>query len=84
MSARIVDADSGGPLTTSKSGIRYMSDSVSLIKLGVEIIWIGVNRCKQGWHDKMANSIVVRPSVVEPVKFSPDSYWRCPSQKPRF
>ena len=84
MSARIVDADTGAPLTTSKSVIRYLGYFVSLLPLGVGFFWIGFDRRKQGWHDKMANSVVVRPGGVEPVKFKPHSDWRNPSQEPRF
>lgn len=84
MSARIVDADTGAPLTTSKSVIRYLGYFVSLIPLGVGFFWIGFDRRKQGWHDKMANSVVVRPGGVEPVKFKPELDWRNPPQEPRF
>ena len=69
MSARIVDADTGAPLSTSQSVIRYVGYIVSFIPLGVGYLWIAFDRRKQGWHDKMANSVVVRPSGTEPVKF---------------
>jgi uncharacterized RDD family membrane protein YckC len=70
MSARIVDADTGAPLTTSAAVIRYLGYFVSLIPLGVGYFWVAFDRRKQGWHDKMANSVVVRPSGTEPVRFS--------------
>ena len=84
LSARIVDADTGAPLTTSQSVIRYLGYFVSLIPLGVGFFWVGFDRRKQGWHDKMANSVVVRPGGVEPVKFQSKSDWRNPPQEPRF
>lgn len=83
LSARIVDADTGAPLTTSQSVIRYLGYFVSLIPLGVGFFWVGFDRRKQGWHDKMANSVVVRPGGVEPVKFQSNSDWRKPPQEPR-
>jgi uncharacterized RDD family membrane protein YckC len=76
MSARIVDADTGAPLTTTQSVIRYLGYVVSLIPFGVGYIWIGFDRRKQGWHDKMANSVVVRPSGKEPVRFDRNKDWR--------
>ena len=84
LSARIVDADTGAPLTISQSVTRYLGYVVSLVPLGVVFFWIGFDRRKQGWHDKMANSIVVRPGGVEPVKFRSNSDWRNPPQEPRF
>lgn len=84
MSARIVDADTGAPLTTAQSVIRYLGYFVSLIPLGVGFFWVGFDRRKQGWHDKMANSVVVRPGGVEAVKFRSNSDWRNPPQEPRF
>jgi uncharacterized RDD family membrane protein YckC len=69
MSARIVDADTGAPLSTTQSVIRYLGYFVSLIPFGVGYLWIAFDRRKQGWHDKMANSVVVRPSGKEPVTF---------------
>jgi uncharacterized RDD family membrane protein YckC len=69
MSARIVDADTGAPLTTSAAVIRYLGYFVSLLPLGVGYFWVAFDRRKQGWHDKMANSVVVRPAGNEPVRF---------------
>jgi hypothetical protein len=31
---------------------------------------------KQGWHDKMANSVVIRPAGTERVRFSTKKDWR--------
>ncbi|WP_180124898.1 RDD family protein [Rhodoferax sp. BLA1] len=84
LSARIVDADTGAPLTTMQSVIRYVGYFVSMIPLGVGFIWVAFDRRKQGWHDKMANSVVVRPGGVELVKFNSKSDWRNPAQEPRF
>jgi uncharacterized RDD family membrane protein YckC len=69
MSAQIVDADSGERLTPGQSVIRYLGYIVSAIPFGVGFLWVAFDRKKQGWHDKMANSVVVRPSGKEPVRF---------------
>jgi uncharacterized RDD family membrane protein YckC len=70
MSAHIVDADTGAPLTTTQSVIRYIGYFVSFIPFCVGYFWVAFDRRKQGWHDKMANSVVVRPAGKEPVRFS--------------
>ena len=69
MSARIVDADTGEAPTLTQFLIRYVGYFVSSIPLGVGIFWVGLDRRKQGWHDKMANTVVVRPTGKEIVKF---------------
>jgi uncharacterized RDD family membrane protein YckC len=76
MSARIVDADTGGPLTTTQSVIRYVGYFVSIMPFGVGYLWVAFDRRKQGWHDKMANSVVVRPAGTESVKFGERKDWK--------
>jgi uncharacterized RDD family membrane protein YckC len=34
------------------------------------IIWVAFDRRKQGWHDKLADTVVVRKKGPEPVSFS--------------
>ncbi len=75
MSARIVDADTGAPLTATQSVIRYLGYFVSMIPFGVGCLWVAFDRRKQGWHDKMANSVVVRPVGTESVKFGERKDW---------
>ena len=69
MSARIVDADTGGAPTLTQLLIRYAGYFVSTIPLGIGLIWVGLDRRKQGWHDKMANTVVVKPAGKERVRF---------------
>ncbi|WP_342616982.1 RDD family protein [Rhodoferax sp. GW822-FHT02A01] len=83
MSARIVDADSGAPLTTGRSAIRYLGYFLSMIPFGVGFLWVAFDRRKQGWHDKIANSVVVRPAGAEKVKFKSDGDWRRGSDQSR-
>lgn len=58
--AEIVDADTGGPMTLSQSVIRYLGYFVSTIPLGLGLIWVAFDPRKQGWHDKIAGTVVVR------------------------
>ena len=70
--AEVVDADTGGPISLKQSVIRYLGYFVSTIPLGLGLMWVGFDPRKQGWHDKMANTVVVRPKHRGPkaVEFS--------------
>ena len=58
--ARIVDADTGAPLTTRQAIGRYLAYYVSIFGLFLGFFWVGWDRRKQGWHDKLAGTVVVR------------------------
>jgi uncharacterized RDD family membrane protein YckC len=62
VSARIVDARTGGRPTPGQCLGRYLGYYVSLIPLGLGFLWVAFDRRKQGWHDKLAGTVVVRPS----------------------
>jgi uncharacterized RDD family membrane protein YckC len=69
LSARVVDADTGQPLTTGRAVLRYLGYYLSIAPLFLGLVWVAFDRRKQGWHDKIANSVVVRPAGDEPVRF---------------
>lgn len=69
LSARVVDADTGQPLSFGRALLRYVGYFVSAIPFFLGLLWVAFDRRKQGWHDKIANSVVVRPAGVEPVRF---------------
>jgi uncharacterized RDD family membrane protein YckC len=58
--ASIVDADTGKRPTTAQFLGRYLAYYVSTIPLFLGFIWIGIDARKQGWHDKLAGTVVVR------------------------
>ena len=58
--AKIVDADTLEAPTTSKLLVRYLGYYVSTFGLFIGFLWIAFDPRKQGWHDKMANTVVVR------------------------
>ncbi|MBI5461303.1 MAG: RDD family protein [Gammaproteobacteria bacterium] len=60
LSLRIVDADTGGALSVGQSVGRYFGYFVSTIPLGLGLIWVAFDKRKQGWHDKLAHTVVVR------------------------
>jgi uncharacterized RDD family membrane protein YckC len=58
--AKIVDADTGAPMTRAQAIGRYLGYYVSLFGLGFGFFWVGWDKRKQGWHDKLAGTVVVR------------------------
>jgi len=58
--ARIVDARTGAKPKPSQLMIRYLGYYVSTIPLGLGLIWVAFDPRKQGWHDKIAGTVVVR------------------------
>ena len=65
----IVDATSGNKPTTGQFILRYVGYFVSILPLCLGFIWVGIDKRKQGFHDKIANTVVIRSNVKEPVKF---------------
>jgi uncharacterized RDD family membrane protein YckC len=60
VSAKIVDAGTGQAPTTRQLVLRYFAYFVSVITLFVGFAWIGIDRRKQGFHDKIAGTLVVK------------------------
>jgi uncharacterized RDD family membrane protein YckC len=56
----IVDAKTGGKPSTGQFIGRYLGYYVSSIPLAAGIFWIVFDARKQGWHDKLAGTVVVR------------------------
>jgi uncharacterized RDD family membrane protein YckC len=73
MSARVVDADTGEAISGGQAALRYVGYFISLVPLGVGYFWVAFDRRKQGWHDKIAGTVVIRPAGAEPVRFQNQS-----------
>lgn len=56
----VVDADTGAKLTTKQAIIRYLGYIVSFIPLGLGFLWVAFDKKKRGWHDMMANTVVIK------------------------
>jgi len=69
--AVIVDARTGGKPTTSQFLIRYLGYFVAGVPLMLGLLWVAIDPRKQGWHDKMAGTVVVRRKggAQQPVRF---------------
>jgi len=65
----IVDAKSGGKPSTGQLIGRYLGYYVSMLPLFLGIIWVGIDKRKQGWHDKLAGTVVIKSNHTEAVKF---------------
>lgn len=60
VSAKIVDANTLGAPSTGKLIGRYFAYFVSTIPLCLGFLWIAFDKRKQGWHDKLAGTLVIR------------------------
>ena len=69
--ATVVDARTGARPTLGQCVIRYIGYFVAMLPLMLGIIWVGFDPRKQGWHDKMAGTVVVRRKggAADPVRF---------------
>ena len=59
ISAKIVDAQTLSAPSTGRLVTRYFAYIVSMLPLFVGFIWIGIDRRKQAFHDKIAGTVVV-------------------------
>lgn len=60
LSLRIVDASTHAPLSSAQAIVRYLGYYVSMFGLMLGFLWIALDPRKQGWHDKLARTIVIR------------------------
>ena len=65
----IVDAATGQKMTTGQAIVRYFAYILSALPFGLGFIWVGIDKRKQGWHDKLSGTVVVRHTSKEAVKF---------------
>ena len=58
--AKVVDARTGAAPSAAQCVIRYLGYFVSMLPLFLGMLWVGIDAKKQGWHDKLAGTVVVR------------------------
>jgi uncharacterized RDD family membrane protein YckC len=65
----IVDAKTLRAPSAAQNIIRYLGYYISLLPLGLGFVWIAFDKRKQGWHDKLAGTVVIkgkpRPPATE-------------------
>lgn len=59
LGCQIIDANSGQPLSITRAILRYLAYLISALPLMLGFLWISIDRRKQGWHDKIARSVVI-------------------------
>ncbi len=64
ISAKIVDAETGEKPSVGQCIGRYVAYIPSILFFGVGFLWVAVDKKKQGWHDKLAGTVVVRKKDV--------------------
>lgn len=72
ISAKIVDAKTGEAPSTGQFIGRYLAYFLSGLPLCLGVFWVGFDGRKQGWHDKLAGTVVVRQKnrKTHPVTFN--------------
>ncbi|MBY0418041.1 MAG: RDD family protein [Pararheinheimera sp.] len=60
ISAKIVAARTGNKPTVGQCIVRYLGYYLSAIPLCFGFIWVAFDKHKQGWHDKLAGTVVIR------------------------
>lgn len=64
MGLKLVDAATLEQVNIGQAVGRYLMQFVSAVCLGAGYINIGINDKKQGWHDKVAGTLVVKASLI--------------------
>lgn len=70
---RVVSADTGQKMSLGQAIGRYFAYIVAFLPFCLGIIWVGIDKRKQGWHDKLAGTVVIRDTGKETVRFEPES-----------
>jgi uncharacterized RDD family membrane protein YckC len=56
---RVVDADSGQPIGIGRGIVRYIGFIVAAFPCWIGLIWAAFDPRAQGWHDKIASTVVL-------------------------
>ena len=57
---KVVDANTGAPIGIGRSVVRWLMTIVNSWACYIGWIWVAFDARKQGWHDKVANSVVLQ------------------------
>ena len=68
---KIVDAVSGDRMSRGQAVGRYFAYIVSILPLFLGFLWVGIDKRKQAWHDKLAGTIVVHNNKNHPAHIAP-------------
>lgn len=65
LGCHVLDARTLKPVTYKQSLLRYVGYIVSFVPFGLGFVWIAWDARKQGFHDKIAKTVVLWESGVE-------------------
>lgn len=57
---KVVDTQTLGPVPMPRLLLRYAGYYVAVAPLALGLLWVGWDARKQGWHDKLAGTLVIR------------------------
>lgn len=57
---QVRDAKTGQFISVPRAVLRYFGYLISSVILCLGLIWVGFDKKKQGWHDKIAKTVVVK------------------------
>ena len=60
MNMMVIDNMTKEKMTVGQSIIRYIGYFPSMLVLGLGLLWVAIDERNQGWHDKIANTIVIK------------------------
>lgn len=69
-SLKVVDEKTGVIPGSKQSTIRYLAYLVSILPLCLGFLWVAVDKKKQGWHDKIAKTVVVKSKAAKPAEMT--------------
>ncbi|WP_320034317.1 RDD family protein [Halarcobacter sp.] len=61
---KVLNSEDGQALSVGQAIVRYLGYFIAMIPLFIGIIWVGFDKRKQGWHDKLAKTVVVRNKKI--------------------
>lgn len=57
---RIVDAATGAAPSIGQCVLRYLGYLPAILPFGLGLLWVAIDPRRQGWHDKLARTVVVQ------------------------
>jgi uncharacterized RDD family membrane protein YckC len=65
LECQVVDADTFEPMSIRQASLRYLAYLVSFLPFCLGFLWIARDKRKQGFHDKIANTVVLYKAGIE-------------------
>lgn len=76
LGCQVVDARTGARLGTGQAILRYLAYFVSSLPLGLGFFWIAWDKRKQGFHDKIAKTVVILEDPMRTPLPEMDKEWK--------